>query len=147
MQLAQSTVFESAPYSGRSRLTWVNPKAGHLLALVKPGAFIEAENASGDLANRSKGANCGTLQKEVFRPAVGAWVEEASELASSRNRANIASFGAVAERASISEVVRRSRTAVLYADDVIDFAAVEGICLGDEAVFAQLLCAVSNSLA
>jgi len=26
---------------------------------------------------------------------------------------------------------------VLYADDVIDFAAVESICLGDETVLAQ----------
>jgi hypothetical protein len=35
---------------------------------------------------------------------------------------------------------------MFQADDVIDFAAVERVGLGDEAVFAQLLCAVSNGL-
>jgi hypothetical protein len=35
---------------------------------------------------------------------------------------------------------------MFQADDVIDFAAVECICLGDEAVFAQLLCSVGDCL-
>src|SRR5258705_7871709 len=39
-----------------------------------------------------------------------------------------------------------ARTAVLQADNVIDFAAVESICLGDQAVFAQKICAVSDCL-
>ena len=73
---------------------------------MKPCAFIEAKNASGDLANRSKGANCGAIQKEVFGPAVAAWVEEASELAGGRNRANITPFCSIAESASVSEVAR-----------------------------------------
>ena len=35
---------------------------------------------------------------------------------------------------------------MLQADDVIDFAAVESICICDKAVFAQEICAVSYCL-
>src|SRR5207249_6287463 len=56
------------------------------------------------------------------------------------------SFSSVAKSTGIREVVCLGGTTVLQADDVIDFAAVESICLGDEAVFAQKTCAVGDCL-
>lgn len=36
---------------------------------------------------------------------------------------------------------------MFQADDVIDLATVKGVRLGDQAVFAQLICAISDVLA
>ena len=62
----------------------------------------------------------------MFCPTIGAWVEKSDELSGPCNRPHIATFRTVAGSASVSEVSSLRGTAVLYADDVIDFAAVEG---------------------
>ena len=86
-------------------------------------------------------------QFKVLAPLVRPAVKKANERAALPiNRRDVTPLGAVAKYTGVCQVMGLGWSAVLFADDVIDFAAVEGICLGDEALFAQLLRAVSNGL-
>jgi hypothetical protein len=107
------------------RLTWVLAKSNHLFTFVKSRAVVEPQNASSDFSDRGQRPDSGLLQKEVFRPTTCARIEEAREFTRRRNRSDVASFAAVAESTSISEIIGFRRSAMLQADDVIDLAAVK----------------------
>jgi len=49
---------------------------------------------------------------------------------------DVTAFGAITNNASERKVCFVGRAPMLFADDVINFAAVKCFCLGDEAVFA-----------
>lgn len=82
----------------------------------------------------------------MFRPAIGTWIEKTCEVTRPGDRSDVAAFGSVAESTGESEIVGSRRTAMFYADDVIDLATVEGVCLGNQAVFARVVCSVGDCL-
>lgn len=88
-------------------------KSNRLFTFVKAGTVVESENASSDLSDTGQRANRGLLQTKVFGPTVGARIEKAREFTRRGNRSNVASLGAVAKSAGVSEVPRLRRTAVL----------------------------------
>jgi hypothetical protein len=70
----------------------------------------------------------------VVKPIVKTWIEEPGQGTGRRgNRSDVASLVPVAGEASISQVVGNGQTAMLFANDVIDFATEESIVLVDKA--------------
>lgn len=103
-------------------------------------ARIEPQDGSRHLANGRHRLYHHLMEHEMVRPAINAGVEKAAKLARLReDGANVAAFVAVAEHAGIGQVFRLGRPAVFLADDVIHFAAKEGVILVDEAVFAEMV--------
>ncbi len=71
-------------------------------------------------------------------PGIRAGIEEPHEGPRAlHDRPNVAAFCAIAEGARIRQVVDLCLSAVLFTDDVIHFAAEEGIFLMDQAIFTQ----------
>jgi hypothetical protein len=84
-------------------------------------------------------------QLKVCGPSIRSQIKETNEFpilpaygsnVASLYGSNVASFGLVAKDASVGEVIRLRGPAVFFTDDVIGFAAIEGICLGDQAILA-----------
>jgi hypothetical protein len=74
----------------------------------------------------------------MISPKVCTGIEESREEAGSvDNRSDVAAFRPIAKRAGIRQIALRRLPAVFFADDVIDFAAEEGVFLVDQAVFTK----------
>jgi hypothetical protein len=78
-------------------------------------------------------------QREVVCPPIRAWVEEPAEASVWENGTHVAALVPIAEEAGARQVLRIGGSAVLFADDVIDLGAEEGILFVDQAVFAEPL--------
>src|SRR5262245_32783910 len=74
----------------------------------------------------------------MISPAVRTRVEEADERATLPvDRSHITALRLVAEDAGVRQVVPLCRPAVLLTDNVIGFAAVEGVFLSDQAILTD----------
>ncbi len=97
---------------------------------------VELKNTLGDLADRRENFDDGAVESKMVRPVVKTRIEQPSEGACRReNRADIASFVAIAHEARVCQIVGNCQAAVLLADDVVDFSAEEGIVLVYQTIF------------
>lgn len=107
--------------------------------------MVEAENSGGDLTNDGAGNNLDADQSKVIRPAVNAGMKKTAEFAAlPADRANIATFGPIAKQAGISQITRRGRATMLFTDDVIDLAAPKGVVFMNQAVFTEVIGAMTD---
>ena len=75
----------------------------------------------------------------MISPKVCTGTEESSEEPGSMdNRSDVAAFRPIAKRAGIRQIALRRLPAVFFADDMIDFAAEEGVVFVDQAVFTEI---------
>jgi hypothetical protein len=77
---------------------------------------------------------------KVFRPFVGAWIEEQYDLVGFWiNGCKVTTFEIIASKACQGEILRRSLTAVSASSDVIELMRVFRILFMQQAVFASKL--------
>ncbi len=109
------------------------------LAFEQTFAAVEFKNPRrcfADLRQRNNGYPIAAKGK-MIHPGVFERMEESDKRAGSRRKgADIAAFVQIAEQAGISEVICMRRPTVLFADDMINLAAEEGVILMDQEVFA-----------
>lgn len=107
--------------------------------------MVKAENPGCHLANAGTGNDLGAVQYKVVIPVVDAWMKKAAEFAALPvNRPNIAPFGAIAKHAGISQVIRGCKTAMFFADDMIDFAAPKSVLFVNQAILTEVIGAMDN---
>ena len=110
------------------------------LPLQNAFRFVEAEYGRGRFADGCAGCDHGAIQCKIIGPVVGARVVETRELAGGgRDRPDVRSLGAIAQSASVAEIVSVRPPAVLLRDDVIDVTSEVGVVFVDQAVFAQMI--------
>ena len=76
----------------------------------------------------------------MFRPTIGARIEKSREDTCGWDKGTyVAAFRPIAKRAGKRQVFGLGLTAMLFADDVINFTAEEGIVLMNQAIFTEVL--------
>jgi hypothetical protein len=98
---------------------------------------IELKDPLGDLADLRQWRDPNTLKPKVIGPLVGARIEESANAAGSSNRANVTPFVTIAVQTRISQIFGGCRSAVLFANDMIDLASEIGNLFVNEAVFTK----------
>lgn len=86
------------------------------------------------------------VHAEVRGPDIDPWIEKPHQRIS-HLPGDVATLGAIAEWAAESQIVFRSRSTVLLTDDVIDMESVYPIVLVQEAILANLSCALPDFFA
>lgn len=80
----------------------------------------------------------------MIPPAIRTGIEEADQLSGLRHeRRDIASLVAIAGQAGTGQVVLSRKPAVLLANDVVHLTSEERVILMNEAVLAEMSCAIS----
>lgn len=110
------------------------------LPLEEAVSQVEPQQADGHFTDGGARDDEGafSLQPEVLRPAVQAWIEEADEVSRPRfQRGDVAALVTVAEETGVGEVILSRLASVPLADDVVNLAAEEHVLFVGEAVLAE----------
>lgn len=77
----------------------------------------------------------------MFFPQVRPGIEEPNKASRAlHDRSNVAAFRSIAEGTGICQIISVGLPTVLFADDVINLAAKEGVLFVDQAVFTEVFC-------
>jgi hypothetical protein len=102
--------------------------------------MIEFQNAGSDFTNICQRLDDHTVKLEVVYPPISPWIKKADErMCRPYDRANITAFMAITEGTGQCQIISGCWATVLFADDMIDLTAEEGVVLVEEAILTDPL--------
>jgi hypothetical protein len=108
------------------------------VSLQQTLAAVESQHPRGNGTNCRHALNLAAYQHEVIGLAIHARVEETHKISVFPvDRSDINTLRLVAKHTCVAQIMGFRWPAVLLADNVIDFAAIEGVFLRDQAILAE----------
>ena len=118
--------------------------AGKLNAFVLAFRGVQTKQANGGLAFAGERDDEGAIPAEMMEPDVCSRIEQGGDFSVIIETGNVGALCSIAGGAGVGEIFKGGRAAMFFTDDVIHFAAEEGVALGDLAILTAVGCAFGD---
>jgi len=105
--------------------------------------IVNAEQGYGSIADPATRFEERSVKGEMLVQDINSWIKQPHQFAIN-HRGEIATFSAIAWRASVAEVVLCRWPTVLLCDDVINLEAPNRIILMNQGILTKSLCPITN---